>query len=122
MTLERPDRPVIAMADRARLRQIVRNLLTNAFRYGGSQVSLAVAAENGSALLSVTDDGSGLSPDEWERIFEPYYRAHSRGTVTGSIGLGLSVSKRLAEAMDGSLGYRFEDGLSIFELALPSAE
>lgn len=122
VTLERPDRPVIAMADRARLRQIVRNLLTNAFRYGGSKVSLAVSAENGSAHLSVTDDGSGLSPDEWERIFEPYYRAHSRGTVTGSIGLGLSVSKRLAEAMNGSLSYRFEDGLSVFELALPSAE
>ncbi len=122
VTLDRPDRPVIAMADRARLRQIVRNLLTNAFRYGGSQVSLAVSAKNGSAHLSVTDDGSGLSPDEWERIFEPYYRAHSRGTVTGSIGLGLSVSKRLAEAMNGSLSYRFEDGLSVFELALPSAE
>ena len=116
-----PDRPVLASADSARLRQIVRNLLTNALRYGGANVSVVVASHNGSATLSVRDDGPGLAPDEWVRIFEPYYRAHSRGTVAGSIGLGLSVSKRLAEAMDGDLTYRYDQGQSVFELALPTA-
>lgn len=110
------------VADPTRLRQIIRNLLTNAFRYGGERVGIELESERSTVKMRVSDDGDGLSKDDWERIFEPYYRAHPSSNVTGSIGLGLAVSKRLAEAMDGELSYRYADGRSVFELSLPRAD
>ncbi len=113
--------PAMALADASRVRQIVRNLLTNAFRYGGDRIEAKVLADGGTVALRVSDNGGGLPSEEWERIFEPYHRAERSDTVVGSIGLGLAVSRRLAAAMDGELSYRYEAGHSIFELTLPAA-
>jgi signal transduction histidine kinase len=59
-----------------------------------------------------------VPPEDRERIFEPYTRAHA-AAVPGSMGLGLPVSRRLARLMNGDLAYAFVDGESIFELTLP---
>lgn len=111
---------VQAVADPGRVRQVVRNLLTNAYRYGGSSVRVAVTNGGGTVHILVSDDGDGVPPTKRTTIFEPYQRAHDRDGAIGSIGLGLAVSKKLARLMGGDLVYRYEEGRSVFDLALPA--
>ncbi len=109
------------LADPLRFRQIMRNLLTNAKRYGGEQVSILQAHGPVTTVLSVFDDGPGVPADEMEAIFEPYYRAGTSPGIQGSVGMGLSVARQLAELMDGTLTYHRVDDHSEFRLSLPSA-
>jgi PAS domain S-box-containing protein len=112
-----------AWADPERVRQILRNLVTNAYRYGGDEVTVTLSNGGSLARVSVSDNGDGIDPDAVESIWEPYSRAHLHTlTTTESIGLGLTVSRRLATLMGGELTYRYGDGLSVFELTLPSAD
>lgn len=106
-------------ADPSRLRQILRNLLTNAVRYGGGAIRVELSEDEGFGVVVVSDDGPGVPADDWERIFEAYQRAHHRIGQPASVGLGLTVSRRLAELMGGSLTYSFEAGWSSFRLSLP---
>ena len=107
-----------ALADAARVRQVIRNLLTNAFRYGGPQVEVVLGSEDHQAVIEVRDDGEGLPPDQWESIFQPYYRAHHVAGTTGAIGLGLSVARILSRLMNGDLTYARRRH-SVFHLTLP---
>ena len=107
------------MADAGRLRQILRNLISNAFRYGGSKVKVDVAVVGSLVALTVSDDGEGLPRDEWESIFDAYYRSHHRAGQPDSVGLGLTVSRQLARRMGGDLTYRTAGGKSLFILTLP---
>lgn len=109
------------IGDPGRVRQIVRNLVSNAQRYGGDTIRVELSAENGSAMLRICDDGSGVPEETRDRIFEPYASAHGSDAPSGSIGLGLAVSRELARLMDGDLTYRYQDGESVFELSLPLA-
>ncbi len=115
-----PDGPVVALADPFRFRQIMRNLITNAFRHGAEQVLVELARGAAGSRVRVYDDGPGLPPEEWELIFDPYYRVGPTREVPGSFGLGLSVSRMLAWLMDGDLEYRVIEGRSAFELILPA--
>ncbi len=112
---------VVAQADPARLRQIFRNLLTNAFRYGGDQIAVRTHRDGDHAIVSVSDDGPGVSDEMQEAIFEPFTRAHAQATMPGAVGVGLTVSRELAHLMGGELSYRQEDGMSVFELKLQLA-
>ncbi len=114
--------PAHAFADPVRVRQIVRNLLTNAGRYGGSHVEIDIAGCSDSVIVQVRDNGEGLPADEWETIFDPYQRSHHREGQPASVGLGLTVSRMLARRMDGDLTYRYEGDRSVFELVLPAAD
>ena len=112
-------------ADPTRTRQILRNLITNAIRYGGPTVT--IEAFEGETIdgetvtrLAVRDDGEGLDESQWESIFEPYVRAHDTPTQPASIGLGLTVSRQLARLMGGDLVYRADPTGSVFELSLPT--
>lgn len=107
------------MADPARLRQILRNLLTNAVRYGGRNVMVEIESASDQVAVTVADDGEGLARSDWERVFEPYQSAHRTSGTTQSLGLGLAISRRLARMMGGDLTYRHEDGWSRFRLTLP---
>ena len=111
-----------ALADPGRVRQIMRNLLTNAFRYGGPEVSVAIEEQDGVVATYVTDNGNGIPEDQRTLIFDAYHSAHERGGQPGSVGLGLNVSRKLARVMGGDLTYSYEDGHSIFCLSLPLAE
>ncbi len=111
----------VAFADPSRVRQIIRNLLSNAHRYGGSQVRLRYASENGRAWVEVCDDGDGVSGTDAMKIFEPYERAHNAAGQPMSVGLGLTVSRKLANLMGGSLSYGRSDGWAVFRLELPEA-
>jgi PAS domain S-box-containing protein len=110
-----------AFADGPRVRQIVRNLLSNAQRYGGPVVTVRCGASGSVAWIEVADDGDGVPEEDKARIFEPYRRAHNAEGQPSSVGLGLTVSMKLAELMGGSLGYRHEPGATIFRLELPGA-
>lgn len=110
----------LAKADPSRVRQILRNLLTNAERYGGEEVTVTLSHSKSYVLVDVADNGSGLPGDYWERIFYPYESAHPSEGQPASVGIGLTISRQLAELMGGSLDYRYHDGKSVFRLKLRS--
>lgn len=112
---------VPAVGDPIRVRQIIRNLITNALRYGGDRLRADTSTSDSTAYLRLRDDGEGLAPDMWERIFERYARAHDHYRQPDSIGIGLTISRDLARLMDGDLTYSYLDGWSTFELTLPVA-
>jgi hypothetical protein len=108
-----------ACGDAQRVRQIVRNLLTNAIRYGELPGTVTITGDATELRVAVADKGAGIDPDMIDRIFEPYERAHAAMTTPNSVGLGLSVSRWLAVKMGGSLVYE-NDTVSTFILCLPA--
>lgn len=98
-----PENTAPAIGEFRRALQIIVNLLTNAIRYSpeGTIVRLAAHMEDGRAVLSITDQGPGIAPEDRERVFEKFERL-GRNDVVGS-GLGLYISRRLARAMGGDI-------------------
>jgi signal transduction histidine kinase len=110
--------PVI-VTDGDRVLQIISNLLSNAFRWTpeGGRVELSLSEEAGWVSVVVADSGPGITPEERERIFRPFWSRDGGGT-----GLGLAIARELAVALGGGLEVRSEPGLgSRFELVLPAA-
>lgn len=113
---------VEAMADPVRFRQILRNLVTNALRYGGETVVITISAgDNGFCKVSVGDNGVGVRSADTERIFNPYERAGDAPSSAGSVGIGLTVSRHLARKLGGDLVYARRPGWTWFHLTLPGA-
>jgi signal transduction histidine kinase len=115
------DEAPLAWADTLRTRQIVRNLLTNATRYGGDQIRVETGSSDERVSLTVVDSGSGVRGIDAEHIFDPYFRTQSADTRPDSVGLGLAVARQLARMMGGDLVYRRRSGWTCFELTLPPA-
>ena len=115
------DVDAIAKGDPIRIRQIIRCLVSNASRYGGEEVILRVRRAGDRAILTVSDNGSGVPPGHERHIFEAFHRAKTDDGTTQAIGLGLYVSHHLAGLMDGSLSYYRERDWTSFELDLPAA-
>jgi signal transduction histidine kinase len=107
-------------ADPVRLRQVMRNLVSNAHRHGGSDIRMGVARNGKMASFEIRDDGDPLPHSERERIFRAYERS-GEGGVVGSVGLGLHVARLLARLMGGDLTYDHDGNDSIFRLTLPVA-
>lgn len=110
-----------ALADRTRVRQVVRNLVSNAIDHGGDRVWLEVGVSGLVAYVAVCDDGPGIAPDQVERAFVPFERVGGAPTQPASIGVGLSVARGLARAMGGELTYTRDGGVTTFLLRLPVA-
>ena len=107
-------------ADRDRIAQIVANLVGNALRYSDGEVRIRAQREGDHVVLSVADDGKGLSATERERVFERFYRGEAARGSRGA-GLGLYVSRVLAEAQGGTLVAARPDRGARFDLRLPAA-
>jgi signal transduction histidine kinase len=108
VTLHRPDIGEgcsYVRADAQRLKQVLINLLSNAVKYnreGGEVEIAAMRAGSDWVRIGVTDTGPGIDPDSFEKLFTPFERLDAGAEVQGT-GLGLALSRSLAEAMQGSL-------------------
>ena len=120
ITLDIGEDARMVAGDPRRTRQILRNLVSNAVRYGGDVIKVATRRNGSSIEILVCDSGEPLDPNEAQRIFESYERG-SGLLDARSVGLGLSVARKLATLMDGSLVYRHEQGFSSFIVTLPAA-
>ncbi len=109
-------------ADRARTRQLLMNYGSNAIKYGraGGTVTFRARAAGSHVRIAVIDDGIGIPAEKHHRIFQPFQRAgQETGPIEGT-GIGLAVGKRLAELMDGRVGFDSDiDRGSTFWVELP---
>ncbi|HVD45794.1 MAG TPA: ATP-binding protein [Candidatus Limnocylindria bacterium] len=117
--------PVIVTGDDTRLRQVLGNLVRNALVHTPQQtpVEIAVVTADGVGRMSVADHGPGLTAEDVERIFEPFFRADpSRSRDSGGAGLGLSIVSAVVTAHGGHVKVsQTEGGGATFEVELPLA-
>jgi PAS domain S-box-containing protein len=90
-----------ASAEIGRLEQVFRNLLTNAYRYGGEIITVRASEDEDSVTIGVADNGAGISPGDRDKLFDPFWRGHP-GATEGT-GLGLSIVSSLLRAMNGRI-------------------
>ena len=113
-------------ADRQRLKQVLLNLLSNAIKYtpaGGTVIVSYRATANGTVRVQVKDTGRGIAADKLARIFTPFDRLGAELSDVEGTGLGLALSQRLLDAMQGSLGVQSSPGNgSTFWFEVPAAE
>ena len=105
--------PLPALVDRRRLRQIILNLVSNALRFSGPTTSIRIstATRGAEALVTVEDEGPGISPELLDRLFVPFDRLGADAGREGGAGLGLVLARRLADAMGGSLTLKSAVGI-----------
>jgi PAS domain S-box-containing protein len=95
-----------ALGDETRLRQVLTNLLSNAVKYnreGGTITVSTAAADAGQIVVTVRDSGIGMSTSQMDALFQPYNRLGRENTAIEGTGIGLVISRRLAELMGGTL-------------------
>jgi two-component system phosphate regulon sensor histidine kinase PhoR len=113
------------VADRLRISQVVGNILDNAIRFSpqGRQVIVELKELDGEYLVSITDQGIGVSPEYIDHIFERFYRVRNTASRQYSgIGLGLFVARAIVEAHEGRIWVSSNQGLgSTFSFTLPRA-
>lgn len=122
LSLDLPQSAGELNTDAGRLRQIIVNLLTNAFKFtdeGG--VSLSVRRDDQNIFITVSDTGIGISQDDVAHVFDPFWRGSDRNSATRvGTGLGLAVSNRLARSLGGDLTVQSQVNVgTVFTLRLP---
>ncbi len=122
MTFPQFEIPCFVMADRTRVKQVLINLLSNAIKYnkvGGTVVVDCIASAAGRIRISVKDSGEGLTEDKLAQLFQPFNRLGKEAGIEEGTGIGLMVSKRLVELMQGEIGVQSTVGVgSVFWVAL----
>ena len=106
LSVELPPEPLVAVLDAARVQQVAANLLINASRYTqrGGRIGVCLGREDGFAVLTVRDNGIGMTPDLVAHAFEPFVRGSmGAGAPQRAIGIGLAVVKRLVDAHGGTV-------------------
>lgn len=96
------DEDLVVMADPVRLEEVLVNLLTNAYRYGGNTIGLEAWSDTVNAFIAVEDDGPGVPGELVDNVFEPFF---SRATDGSGTGLGLAIVRGLVEAQGGTIWY-----------------
>lgn len=122
ISIERENAPNCppAMADRDQLRQVLLNLVTNAYEAmpDGGTIRIAVGASDGQIRVTVSDPGIGMDSEAATRLFEPFFTRKARG-----IGLGLAVTKRIVDSHGGAISVQTAPGEgTTFTVDLPVAD
>lgn len=124
--LDIPDQPVVVNGDRARLHQVLTNLLSNARAHtpaGTSILTSVTADDRGQAIIEVRDDGPGIPVDQQSGIFERFVRGDaSRSRRGGGTGLGLAIVSAVVKAHRGAITVDSEPGATTFTVTLPGAD
>ena len=119
-----PDLPP-AKADPVLLEQAFFNLLDNAAKYtpAGTKIRIEARARNALLILRIIDEGSGIPPDDLEKIFDKFYRVHATDRKRAGTGLGLAICRGFIEAMGGTIsaGNRADRSGAVFTISLPAA-
>lgn len=105
--------------DPVRVRQVLRNLLSNAQRYGGDTVRFTARRQGAMLELVIADNGPGVPPEMEPRLFTRFVHGGKEALMTGSVGLGLSVVGSLVDDMGGVIAYENRDGWVRFIVGLP---
>jgi signal transduction histidine kinase len=123
LTVAEADQACEAVADRAKVEQVLLNLLSNAVKFtkAGGSIEVACHAEEEFARITVADTGVGIAGDKLDAIFEPFVQlGRSLSSAHEGTGLGLAISRDLARAMRGDLTASSKPGSgSTFTLSLP---
>ena len=112
---------IIAEFDRTQLIRVVTNLVKNAIqatsKTNAPQIIVHVSQQNHNAVISVTDNGSGVSEENKDKVFEPKFTTKSSG-----MGLGLAMVKNIVETYNGSISFQSEkDKGTVFKVIFPKA-
>ena len=114
------------MADKIRFRQILLNLISNGIKYNRENGNLEITArptDNGMIRIEVSDTGPGLNDKQIDEVFEPFNRLNAANSQIEGTGIGLTITRRLTEMMDGTIEVKSQPGTgSTFSIELPVAE
>jgi signal transduction histidine kinase len=105
LTIDLPDAPLVIDGDRDRMSQVVGNLLSNAIKYSpeGGEVRVSARRTRSDAVVTVSDEGVGIRPEDTERIFEKFFRSAEATKTVGGTGLGLAVAREIVSSHGGRL-------------------
>lgn len=117
---------VAVLADRVRLKQALLNLSTNAIKYnkpgGRADWQVTLLKDSHKICFEIADTGVGISPDQHVGLFEPFNRLGREASIIEGTGIGLSVTKTVLEAMDGTIDFESQLGVGTkFRIELPAA-
>lgn len=122
LVVDLPDLPLVIDGDRDRMSQVVGNLLSNAIKYSpeGGEVRVTAKRNGSQAVVTVADEGVGISPEDSERIFEKFFRSAEATKTVGGTGLGLAVAREIVSSHGGTLVVESAPGRgSTFVVAMP---
>jgi len=111
---------VVLIADQMLLERVLTNLLTNAYRYGGSQVRIRARSAGSEVVVEVADDGDGVAADLLPTVFDPFVRGKTAGAVGGS-GVGLALCRRIIQTLHGSIDYDGTRDGACFTIRMPDS-
>jgi signal transduction histidine kinase len=117
-----PPNEVVVETDPVKVRQMIVNLLSNAVKFtDNGRIILSGGQKGDQLVISVEDTGIGISPEHFERIFEPFWQVEQKATRrAGGTGLGLTVTRRLALLLGGDVTVKSEPGVgTTFTICLP---
>jgi PAS domain S-box-containing protein len=124
VVFEKPE-AIMLMADQSRLRQAILNLMSNAVKYNreGGRINVSSGAANdGFAWIRIEDTGDGIPADDLDGLFQPFNRLGRENSAIEGTGVGLAITKKLVEAMNGRIEVETEIGKgSVFTIQLPQS-
>ena len=114
LQLDVDENPILCCGDEAEMERAVLNLLSNALRYAKSVIAIQCRQEGAKAMLTITDDGPGITPEDLPHIFERFYKG--RG---GNFGIGLAITQEVVEQHHGAIAVDSRPGRTAFCISLP---